>query len=126
MKTNGNAPTEGKQWLTWPEVVEMHAAGVIDFQSHTHRHETMFVSDQLRDFTRPGLFLDELLVDRPMVRTLQGEHLLLQYGAPVYDMSPRMMDQPKYYDREDVRNTCIQYVATHGRNRFLPQPGMAS
>jgi len=122
-ESDRNRPSEGKQWLTWPEVLEMHSAGVIDFQSHTHFHETMFVSGELRDFIRPGLFTDELLVDRPMVRTPNGEHLLLDFGAPVYDMAPRMMDHPKFFDREDIRNACIQFVANHGGAAFFQQPG---
>lgn len=122
-ETDRDRPNEGKQWLTWPEVLEMHAGGVIDFQSHTYLHETMFVGGELRDFIRPGLFTDELLVDRPMVRTLAGEQLLLHDGAPVYTMSPRMMDLPKYVDREDIRNTCIHYVAGHGGASFFHRPG---
>jgi len=116
-------PPTGKQWLTWPEVLEMHRAGAVDFQSHTLLHETMFVNDHLCDFVRPGLFTDELLVDRPLVHTPAGDMLLQQWGAPIYGMSPRMMNQPKFFDREDIREACIHHVRDHGGELFFQQRG---
>jgi Polysaccharide deacetylase len=122
-KKDEDRPSTGKQWLTWPEVLEMHRDGVIDFQSHTLLHENMFVSERLRDFVRPGLFTDALLVDRPLVRTSPGECLLQDLGAPVYDMSPRMMNLPKFYDRADIRDACTGHVKNHGGEYFFRHRG---
>lgn len=112
-------PREGKQWLTWAEVLEMHGAGTIDFQSHTLLHETMFVSEQLVDFLRPGLFTDGLLVDRPLARVAGRNTLLLEWGTPIYDMSPRMAGRHKFHDDEALRDACIHHVKNHGGEAFF-------
>ncbi len=112
-------PAAGKHWVSWSEVREMHDAGVIDFQSHTMWHERMFVGDQPVDFWRPELFSDGLMVDRPRVRRNTRDILLGEFGAPVYDMAPRMLDRPKFHDREDVCEACIAHVSRNGGEDFF-------
>lgn len=112
----------GKQWLSWPEVKELQASGHVDCQSHTWRHERMFVDDRVVDFVRPGLFVDGLGVDNPVVRCGAEDRRLVEWGAPVYGMAPRMGDRPKYVDSEAVREACIAHVRAHGGDAFFTRP----
>lgn len=113
----------GKDWCTWDEVRAMHRSGVIDFQSHTLWHERMFTGETPLDFWREDLFTDGLLVDRPRVRANGQDALLSEWGAPLYAMAPRMMDAPKFIDREDLRRACIEHVARHGGTAFFRKAG---
>lgn len=121
--TAAERPAGGKAWCTRDEVLTMHRSGVIDFQSHTLWHERMFTGDLPVDFWREDLFTDGLLVDRPRVRDGGRDILLDQPGAPVYAMAPRMMDAPKFIDREEVRRACTEHVARHGGTAFFRKAG---
>lgn len=122
LEPGDSRPETGKQWLNWDEVRAMHRAGTIDFQSHTQWHERMFVGNEPIDFWRPELFTDGLLVDRPRVRQGNAFTLLDLPGAPVYAMAPRMMDQPKFIDREELRTACANHVREHGGMAFFTRP----
>lgn len=121
-KVDKSAATPTKDWLNWSQVIEMSRSGCVGFQSHTLWHEMMFTGDKPVDFMRPGLFTDGLLVDRPLVREGGREKLLDVLGAPVYAHAPRMTDQLKFHDREDIRKACIKHVEENGGLAFFARP----
>ncbi|HEX9934272.1 MAG TPA: polysaccharide deacetylase family protein, partial [bacterium] len=41
--------------ITWPQAIEMHQSGSIDFQSHGFTHRRIPVSFRITDFIRPAL-----------------------------------------------------------------------
>lgn len=114
--------SSGKEWLSWPEVKELQSSGHVDCQSHTWRHERMFVESQRVDFVRPGVFVDGLGVDNPVVRDGAQDRRLVELGAPIYRMAPRMGDLPKYVDSEAVRGACSAHVLAHGGADFFSRP----
>jgi peptidoglycan/xylan/chitin deacetylase (PgdA/CDA1 family) len=112
-----------KQWLGWLEIEEMQKSGVIDVQSHTLNHERMFVGSEIIDFLHPGLFVDELGLDNPTVQAGNQSVKLSGWGAPIYPMASRMDANTKYFDDENVRARCVEFVNTQGGMDFFK--GMA-
>jgi peptidoglycan/xylan/chitin deacetylase (PgdA/CDA1 family) len=47
--TAGDARTD--QYMTWPEINEMHESGLCDFQSHTHSHKLAFSRFKLKNIS---------------------------------------------------------------------------
>jgi peptidoglycan/xylan/chitin deacetylase (PgdA/CDA1 family) len=86
-----------KGMVTWKQVVEMHESGVIDFQSHSLQHASIFTSNEII-----GLF-DGMAHgkpwDVPVVRKNEADQVLgiSEIGAPIYRFTSRMSDSPRYY-----------------------------
>lgn len=122
--TEGRHSNEsGKQWLNWNEVNEMEESGIIDFQSHTLSHERIFINDEIVDFYRPNLFVDELGLDVPTVLSSGNFSKLAGFGAPVYRMGSRMGEALRYFDDEGLRRDCVEYVSEHGGVSFFKRRG---
>ncbi|WP_158269721.1 polysaccharide deacetylase family protein [Desulfonatronum sp. SC1] len=119
-----NTTTQGKQWLTWAEVREMQASGVVDMQSHTMHHERIFTSPRVLDFLRPGMLDDDLKLDMPTVGDEQdGQLQIRELGMPIYAFGSRMDDDPRYFDSVRRRRACVQHVKNHGGELFFQRPG---
>jgi hypothetical protein len=107
---------------SWQEIQEMHASGVIDFQSHTLYHHLVSVSPHLVDFIHPGYdFYFFANINVPVYR-VNGELNFarqMPWGAPVYRAEPRMAGKPQYFDDEEARNACIEHVAKLGGEKFF-------
>ena len=114
-----NTKQAGKQWLGWDEIEQMHKSGIIDFQSHTLRHEKIFIGDEIIDFCHPGIFVDELGLDVPTVASGGNRRRLADFGAPVYKTGSRMGKCLRYLDDEALRDDCIGYVREHGGASFF-------
>lgn len=76
--------------LSWEEMRQMEASGLIDIQSHTMTHTKYFISDELRDFHHPGadalypignLFAEE----KPFHIANPSFEKLLPYGYPFFE-----------------------------------------
>ena len=106
----------------WEEITEMHKSGVIDFQSHTMYHALIPVSNKIHDFFNPDFnpyFFGNIHV--PLYR--EGDKDLfdrkLKYGTPIYCSEPRMSQYPRYFDDENVRTQCQQFVEDNGGKDFF-------
>ncbi len=103
------------------EVFEMEESGTVDFQSHTLKHERIFTGGRIVDFINPGSFKEKLGLSIPFVGDAGGWQRLSSFGAPVYESGPRMGEKPRYYDDEELRKKCEDYVAGRGGARFFEQ-----
>lgn len=107
------------QYITWRQAREMQASGVIDFQSHSMTHSTVFTSDKIVDFLNPRSFKNEHKI--PVLKsTKSGEQRLRDLiGIPLYTVAPRLSGARRYYDDPRLRNVCREYVSGNGGTRFF-------
>ena len=109
-------------YLSWDEIRAMHRSGVIDFQSHTSWHHSVYVSGSLVEFANPsfhGSFLNGSF--HPVVRR-KGLDVLperLDWGSPIYEWGPGVGSESRYLEDEDVTQALTDYVRENGGDRFF-------
>lgn len=93
-------------FVTWPELKELAASGVIDVQSHTWSHSMMFSGDRIIERVTPALS-DEPLLNRPRID--DGSQLTFltpaELGYPLFDRRSRMSDALRFFPDPDVCTT---------------------
>jgi peptidoglycan/xylan/chitin deacetylase (PgdA/CDA1 family) len=127
----GDAPDTPKprrgegEFVTWSQLREMHASGVVDVQSHTQWHVMMFSSAELAGFVTPS-FADESMLNRPLMspttggspRFLEAEAL----GAPLFVRRSRMSDARRFLPDGRAEDRCREIVAKNGGEAFFAHP----
>ncbi len=111
---------------TWDEINVMHASGVIDFQSHSYFHCSVFVSDKLIDFLNPAfepsLFKTSL---NPLILK-DGKEILSggkpDFGFPIYEWDANLAAGSRYIENERVSRSCIEFVDKNGGPDFFNKP----
>lgn len=118
----GDTPGE-TPFVTWGQLRELHASGVVDVQSHTRSHAMIFAGDEVIDFVRPG-FEYEPMLNRP-VRAMNGRVDAVPgdaLGTPLYVRRSRMSDARWYHADEHVAERCRVHVAANGGTAFFERP----
>lgn len=111
---------------TWREIEQMQSSGVIDFQSHTMFHHSVFVKDRAIDFITPTFqasFLTSTFY--PVVRR-DGKDVFperLELGFPVYAWAPAMTARSRYLEDEGLSKACINFVDQNGGPAYFQQAG---
>ncbi|HSC27563.1 MAG TPA: polysaccharide deacetylase family protein [Vicinamibacterales bacterium] len=110
-------------FATWPELKAMQDSGVIDVQSHTWSHSSMFAGEAVVDYVKPE-FAGRPLLNRPLA---SGDGLRwltpAELGAPIHLERSRMSDGLRFYDDEAVRARCVEHVSARGGAAFFQRPG---
>ena len=114
--------TESNSLCTWKEIEEMHRSGVVDFQSHTLYHALIPVSNKVVDFFHPQFdrhYFGNIFV--PLYRK-DGADLVereVPLGTPIYSAEPRMAKFRRFFDDENIRLKCQDFVLKEGGERFF-------
>jgi peptidoglycan/xylan/chitin deacetylase (PgdA/CDA1 family) len=110
---------------SWQEIEEMHASGHIDFQAHSMHHHLIHVSPHLVDFIHPGYDRHPADFNVPAypVNGCQGYTRDVGNGAPVFWAESRLSGMPQYFDNEEVRNACLEFVENRGGETFFENRG---
>ncbi len=113
----------GSPFVTWTELAEVHASGVIDVQSHTDSHSRIFASSEVEDFVQPGYEATPLL-NRPQLSAPPSLAFVTpaDLGAPLYGTRSRMSDGRRSLVPRDVHVACIDLVAREGGPAFFSRP----
>jgi peptidoglycan/xylan/chitin deacetylase (PgdA/CDA1 family) len=111
---------------SWKEIEDMHASGIVDFQSHSMYHHSIPISDRVLDFVRPGLplcFLESSLapLSEQNGRTRTGDEL--RYGTPIHDWGPRFGEALAFRESPAVILACVEEVGGHGGAAYFRIPG---
>lgn len=109
-------------WLSWSEIQEIEDSGVIDFQSHGHFHDKIFVGPELTGFYHPRYPVDTLGLSVPWTKRNGSYTNDLQYGTPLYRMAPSMLGHLRYLEDERLREECVDWVQSQGSERFFERP----
>jgi len=107
--------------LNWEQIREMHASGVIDFQSHSFTHEIIPISSEVVDFFNPK-HLQYQIWDLPIIRDEAGNPLKKAtpyWGMPFYTSSSCLGDRRRYLGDPHLEQKCISYVREHGGKLFF-------
>lgn len=119
------ADLSGIPAITWEEAKLMHDSGLVDFQSHTLSHTLVFCSPEIIDFISPYFQFGYQNCDVPVLHC-KGADLANHkpaMGTPIYCNQPRLGGARRFFDDEDLRDTCVNYVEMHGGIDFFARPG---
>ena len=107
--------------MSWEEVEALARGGLVDFQSHTHRHARVHTAPQLAGFSTPRSRQGYDAFDQPLVRScgqdLLGEHVPL--GTPLLRSAPRASEVLRFFEDEAPRARCVELVAENGGEGFF-------
>ena len=107
------------RWLSWAELIEMDQSKVFDIQSHTYRHDNIFVGPELVDFFHPQFDSNLLKLNVPWIKEDRCFTNQLKLGTPIYRYAYRFSGQPRYHDDLNVRQACISWVEAQGGENFF-------
>jgi len=116
----GAGSRSGSPFVTWPELRELEASGIVDVQCHTETHSRIFTSGDVCGFVTPSYastpFLNQpQLVPPPALRFVTPADL----GAPLYPVRSRMSDGTRACVAIDVHRRCTELVARSGGAVFF-------
>jgi hypothetical protein len=110
--------------MTWEHLRACAASGLVDVQSHAHRHALVYTSPRLVDFASPSLLARHHLYDWPMRRS--GDRDVLgrpPLGTPIYESTPLLSASERFIEDEAVVNACLEHVAARGGADWFSTPG---
>ena len=109
--------------LSWSEIGELVAGGLVDVQSHTRSHARVFCDSAVTGFVTPG-FDSEPLLDRPLASVNGSIHFVEPdaLGTPLYFQRSRMSDARRFLPDTSTAERCRQHVARNGGARFFDRP----
>ncbi|MEM9019213.1 MAG: polysaccharide deacetylase family protein [Planctomycetota bacterium] len=112
---------------TWDEVQRMHASGVFDFQSHTHRHERVFTGRDVIGFVTPDWLARTHINDQSMWPTSAGQSFASPpLGSPLFASAPRMSGAVPVPIDPELQEMCTAFVAQSGGAGFFTDPNWRS
>jgi Polysaccharide deacetylase len=106
-------------YSNWNEITEMHESGLVDFQSHSLNHASVFINNALTDFINPELkpsLLNSTL--NPLVSNA-NDNMYTEYGTPVYKWASNLTADKRYIPDEKLNSACIEYVKSNGGASFF-------
>lgn len=118
----GRIDQPGSPFVTWEQLRTLHAAGLIDVQSHTFSHSRIFTGTDVAGFVTPA-YADTPFLNRPQIsptplRFIRPEDL----GTPLYDARSRMSDGRRVEPDAGARARCQELVARAGGAAFFDRP----
>jgi peptidoglycan/xylan/chitin deacetylase (PgdA/CDA1 family) len=106
--------------ITWNQAAEMHGSRVIDIQSHSLSHMSMFTSEEVVDFFR-GNYKFSPPWGFPVVRR-EGKDRpmnLSDLGSPIFSSASRLSDSKRYFPDQNMERACIEAVSQSGGKQFF-------
>lgn len=107
-------------FVTWPELQALHESGVVDVQSHSYSHSSVFCGAEPTGFVTPA-FRTRSMLSRPLVsNTDEPVHFSPEdLGAPLFPQRSRLSDAVRFLDDAEARQRCIDFVRERGGARFF-------
>lgn len=117
---NNNTPGPLDMFMTWEELRRCASSGLVDVQSHAHRHALVYTSRRLVGFTSPQTLARYHLYDWPM-RCSDNEEVLGRptLGTPIYEAMPLLSAASRVIEDESVTGECLKLVAAEGEEKFF-------
>ena len=105
----------------WNEIEEMHQNGAIDFQSHSMYHNRIFVSNVIDDFFYPAYDSYACNLNIPIYSVNNSDNISREtkLGTPIYGYSSKFSGKKRYFDDQNLRDNCIEYVQMNGGEEFF-------
>lgn len=112
-------------FLSWSEMREMEASGLIDIQSHTKTHTWYFKGPQLIDFhsprtTRyPWLAWNEKPDQKPLYMTAD-QSSLMPWGTPIYEHEKALICR-RYFPPKTIAERVAEFVDRAGGRAYFEE-----
>ena len=118
-----SAKPEDDQFMSWAEIRACVESGLVDVQSHAHRHALVATAPQLVDFAHPDALTRFDIYDWPMRDLAGGEELGRPApGTPVYRSTPLLSAKRRFVENGDLTQACRELVQRNGGDAFFAQP----
>lgn len=104
-------------FCNWNEIKEMHLSGLVDFQSHSMYHASVFNSNKLVDFVNPDF--EASLLHSTLNPLEYHNQEKIGYGSPVYTWESNLVAKTRYIPDEKINASCIEYVQARGGSAFF-------
>lgn len=121
----GERGIDSNTLCSWNDIKDMHSNEVIDFQSHSLFHKLIFISPVIEDFFHSSFDSYALNMNIPLFRINGKENISgsTEFGTPIYKYASRFSGKNRYFDDENLRNECINYVKLNGGEKFFINNG---
>ncbi|MGH7797410.1 MAG: polysaccharide deacetylase family protein [Candidatus Binatia bacterium] len=113
------APAQ-ETFMTWEQLRACRDSGLIDVQSHAHRHALVYTSTRLVGFASPRSLAQYDIYDWPMRRNLHRDVLgRPALGTPVYEATPLLSAHGRVIEHPAAVADCVEAVARAGGGKFF-------
>jgi hypothetical protein len=94
--------------VSWEQLKEMHASGVVDVQSHSMNHRAIYVGSQICDFFPGGLYRASRYL-YPLETGLNGLPTYFD-GMPLYRSASRLSDTRRWTPKGVAEQRCFDVI----------------
>jgi peptidoglycan/xylan/chitin deacetylase (PgdA/CDA1 family) len=110
-------------FMSWQELRACIESGLVDVQSHAHRHALVATAPQLVDFAHPQALGRFDIYDWPM-REIDGVEELGRPapGTPIYRSMPLLSAKRRFVENGELTQACREFVQRKGGDEFFQQP----
>ena len=110
-------------FMSWPEVRACVESGLVDVQSHAHRHALVAIAPQLVDFAHPQALTRFDIYDWPMRDIVGLEELGRPApGTPIYRSMPLLSATRRFVENAELAEACRDLVQRKGGDDFFARP----
>jgi peptidoglycan/xylan/chitin deacetylase (PgdA/CDA1 family) len=107
-------------FMSWEQVRAALDSGLVDVQSHAHRHALVNTSDRLIGFATPDALAKYDIYDWPLRNVHEGEELgYPELGTPIYSAAPLLSAEHRFIEDPDIAQACQRHVRDHGGADFF-------
>lgn len=103
-------------FCNWNEIKIMQKSGVIDFQSHTYGHNSIYIGNTLVDFVNPAFETNFIYSN---YNPLKKDKNKLELGTPVYKWGSNMSEINRFIEDESLTQECIKFVQINNNIDFF-------
>jgi peptidoglycan/xylan/chitin deacetylase (PgdA/CDA1 family) len=117
-------PAPNDMFMTWDQIRACHRSGLVDVQSHAHRHALVYSSTRLVGFASPRLLAQYDIYDWPMQRNDDQKDALGRppLGTPVYEATPLLSAKTRVLEPLSATRACVDFVSQAGGEAFFSRP----
>jgi hypothetical protein len=110
------SPQEGaERFMSWQQLRACVRSGLVEVESHAHRHALVFESPQLMGFATPALLARYEIWDWPMAHERDADRQgRPAAGTPIYRASPLLSARRRYLENPAVREACTSLIERAG------------
>jgi peptidoglycan/xylan/chitin deacetylase (PgdA/CDA1 family) len=110
-------------FMSWEQLRVCVESGLVDVQSHAHRHALISISRRLVDFATPQTLARFDIYDWPM-RWIRGADEVgrPRLGTPIYRAAPLLSASQRYLESDELTQACRIYVERSGGEDFFLCP----
>jgi len=114
------APADPERFMSWEQLREAARSGLVDVQSHAHRHALVFTSPRVVEFANPRTLAHYDIYDWPMRNGASGEELgRPALGTPIYAAMPLLSARKRFVEDPAATQACVDTVARLGGAAFF-------